>query len=352
MHKSYLTFLKNLNETDWDYSNEIFEKLNSKIPFLKDNYNSSDVNKFIKDYLDYSGKRYLTLETEFNNISPKRPFHVVSNFFVGILIYKYCELEKEMDLLKKNKLDYNTFILLWMLTNFLHDYAELFENEKLVKGRTISTLSGLLSVYDIKNNALSKSSKKIPKPIYDNIEEYFNYRISINKIDHGIHAGLLFFDLLVKNRIEKMKQNTNLDYWHSDLDIQYRHIAQVICVHNIWVNQNEDFYNYPSLAPLNNFKPFSFKEYPFFFLMALVDTIEPIKFFHYNNNPNFLKFEVDIVLKNLEFNFGPKSFSIKLKGDLKSAYISYYKHIYKNTFGWLKLEIKTIEKNSEIVIDF
>jgi hypothetical protein len=352
MHKSYLNCIADLKKSDWDYTHGLFASSTTDLSFLKDSISVNNADDFINEFLLKAGKGYLFEGSQFLKTDKKRPFHVVSNFLIGILIHKLCYSEDEMDLVKNNTPGYSAFQLLWMLTHFLHDYAEVLENEKTIRGKSISTIEGLFSIYDIKNNALSEYSKKIPKSLYDNIEEYFKYRISKNKIDHGIHAGLLFFDLLVKNRIKKKEKSTDDNYWNSNLDMQYRHIAQVICVHNIWVNQNEDFYNYPTLEQLNNFKPFSFKDFPFFFLMALVDTIEPIKFFHYNNNPHFLKFEVDVILKNLEFNFSAKSLSIKLKGSLKSAYISYFKHIYKNTFSWLKIEIKAVEKNSEIILDF
>ena len=80
--------------------------------------------------------------------------------------------------------------------------------------------------------------------LYKNIENYFSYRRFNSKypkkIDHGILAGLFFYDALVRNRISQYnnKNNNNELYFGRELNKVYAQAAGVIATHR-YVSQTK-----------------------------------------------------------------------------------------------------------------
>lgn len=149
------------------------------------------------------------------------------------------------------------------------------------------------------------------------IEKYYVYRKNeMGVFDHGILGGYMLFDNLVKNYVNKMASEPNKTEFIVDdrrCSIEqislFAYMADCIASHNIFFpNQSyEGIYSEYGLNELIKYhKPVKFDSNPLLFLLYLVDSIDPIKYFE---QKTILKY--DEILKSIDIDF-PICNTIKL----------------------------------------
>ena len=279
------TFLKN---KEWKYySEKVFEYDNP----IKNEANSK---KFIKEFIELSEKKENSLqETNFlqkqvENIG-NRATHIVSTFFIGHYIYQKTNFKKQIDAyLKKKVQEWRitsnvTFSFVWFLTCLFHDLGYAIEKYEKVKYPSLKDLKDETGDLD--------KIDGIPNFYGEVYEDYYRYRIKYQNVnDHGITAAYLLYNSLCKIRKVKENENETKLSWEKSLDKVYNFCAWNILAHNIWFCNRSDKntlerYEYYKLNELifedNPIRKKSYKiskeEYPFFFFLCLIDTIEPYK---------------------------------------------------------------------------
>jgi hypothetical protein len=149
--------------------------------------------------------------------------------------------------------------------NLVHDLL-LYNNVEESESRNY-----LKEAYD----EYEESTKKIIDYIPNYFKEAFKGTRSSSgksKIEHGIYSGLILYDALVKNRLEKKDNQLNNQglYWKDDLDKFYGIASFAIAIHNM---------RRKGIVEDSSNLKFSNQNEPYLFLFALADTIEPTKIF-------------------------------------------------------------------------
>ena len=174
---------------------------------------------------------------------------------------------------------------------------------------------------------------------------YFAYRHShrdFKATDHGIYAGVLMFDRLVKNRRIKASQGHNSLFWGKDLEAQYAFAAATIAVHNMWLPSPNAYRTYRKygLNSLIKRQPITFAEAPLLFLLGLVDTIDPVK--------AYSCIEPKFVLKHVCLEFrSERSFAVTVREPLDFA-IMEEKAGYLT--AWLNIEVEIVRQSVIITL--
>lgn len=289
--------ISELNQADWDYYSEIGNRK------LKNPFTSRLSHKrFVTEYFNRSGKNSVL---DFINYIPNKQLnndrtkHTNSIFFLGILIYNKTNLHSDF-LENFNTAEYRRFPFLWFLSCLFHDFGFDIEKDKnAIIG--VNNLDDLKKRYSIENCLLETNPREISKVLFSEIENYFQYRlVDGKKIDHGIFAGLYFYDSLVKNRQNKNYNYESTLFWGKELDEQYSQVATAIAVHNIWLPKADDIkkykkYNLSSLT--KDFKPIKFNDFPLLYILGIVDTIDPMKtYLRKGFTPNEILTSIDLII--------------------------------------------------------
>jgi hypothetical protein len=346
--KSILQQIKELDIKNWYYYYSISEnKLEN--PFD----DRIEHMAFIKKYFQRSGKKEILQKFDVNNFLPLNAPHTNSVFFLGAFLY-YNTIFKDYIDNSLTQQGYRMFPFVWFLITLFHDFGYKYE-EEFDKYKHIETIETLRKELSIKFNLLNyKKLKGISLPLYNSIQKYFLYRrfnsIDSKKIDHGILAGLFFYDALVRNRIRQQNKNkTDKLYFRRELNRIYARAAIVIATHNIWLpnESNSSEYKKFGLGELIGMPPVRLKESPLLILLGIVDTIDPVKIYSNSNQEsidyadildNILIYcdEAKIVLKkseNAKLDFGK---IIEKANDLK---------------GWLDVNIEPSSEKLVIEIN-
>ncbi len=349
-----LTEIKNLKVEDWDYYNR-----NERNGILNNPFdNKSDHLSFIEEYFKRGGKEKIIFDiikhfeeygaeygagSNFNvkDFLRKRAAHSNTVFFIGILLYRNTILKNYIDECFVKDADNRNFLFCWFLTALFHDFGYYYE-KKSSNFRKIIDIETLKKFFKIKYNLLNyKKIKCIHADLYSCIRNYLLYRRfnskHENKIDHGILAGLLLYDALLKNRIEHEKNNDYGLYWGRKLNKFYAQIAAVIATHNIWLPTNEDLEEYKKFGmdSLINMRPLKINESPLLFLLGIVDTIDPVKIYRNYEQPN-------TILNRLLISYTSNQITIA-KADSKGPNLDFSKIIdrTRNLSNWLDVCIKS-----------
>jgi len=290
----------------WNY----YKLVDLPNPFTSPEFSNSKI--FIKEFLDYSNKTkdiYDVLEL----IEPYRNLHIVTDYFLGILIYEnnsrirtYIDRQiKNFTSTDNNSAD-DSFKYFWFLICFYHDVGYYFEKNIKSIG-SLRTLENDLKI----GNKLPKllGVPKLYNSVHDN---YLKYRIEKCKVyDHGIVGGMLIYDRLIKIYNDKKNMNGQNSFlyknliWSESMLNYFQLIASVILTHNIWYkNEKVDTvdeiilykkYNLDKLIISDSKRIITLKRFPLLFLLSLVDSIEPTKRY----GVNFLnKIRFDFSVKN------------------------------------------------------
>ena len=313
------------NEKDWNY----YER--TMINPFEDSFLVKD---FIKEYFNYGGKSMVVAEL-INEMEPMRHSHTVSTFFLGLLLkQKKCPNLEILSLQNDNNFK---FSYLWFIVCLFHDMGYIQENDWMYKYKYRNDSKEYLRQYSkviknkfprrfeyedlgiifcspikfrgalinrehcrneqgiIFNNGINIQKARYTQNTILNYLEYCKMNEAIKHYDHGIVGGLWLYDSLIKNYykqyfIEMKKNNTllfdnfvnteNLHFSTEQWKI-FAYLADCIISHNIWpaTNQTNYLYNICGLEQLTmeNYTSISFQEDPILYLLALSDTLEPIK---------------------------------------------------------------------------
>ncbi|MBK7806966.1 MAG: hypothetical protein IPJ51_11755 [Saprospiraceae bacterium] len=355
MTKTLLEHFKSLEDNDWDYYN-FGDNLTN--PFLRKNCTEKEFKDFIDNYFSSSGKRDGLFQNqrskEYFQLIENRAFHTVSVFYLGILISKHTHLNKKLDIGEVNKPGYPKFPFIWFLTVLFHDFGMYQERNSKIVQKYKST-QDIYYEFSLKYKLLDAEYKlKIPKSLFGNIEKYFKYRLSDNKVDHGVLGGLYMYSKLIETRIMKKREIEIGTYcgnrlnWDDTLDEQYALASSVLCCHNIWLTyecENKyESYKKHELMTLDkaNFKPIKSRDYPLFFLFGLVDTIDPVKAFIKN-------YSLNEIITMMKLKICKRSIRIVNSGLDEEHFDNYVNHISGNLIGWLELKLIRVELNTILI---
>lgn len=116
------------------------------------------------------------------------------------------------------------------------------------------------------------------------------------------------------------------------MENQYKTAANAISIHNIWL-QSENICRQFNLKELINFKPIKFKEFPLFYILAIIDTIEPLKIYKDDDIS-----DIDI-LKSINLEFGRKYIRVMESENSKVDFLPLLKKAV-GLYGWLDVKIE------------
>lgn len=367
------TFYNNIEEIlkdkkKWKYydSLNIEEKLESILEKPKE---------FITSYLKAGGKLPNELNDILNSLDKPCLQHIISIFFLGLILHsKILEIEKSINLFIKKKSeevktkkysDINlTFCYNWFLICFFHDVG--YSRMVKINGNSKIKIFGEIENDNIKNKVINilkdnPCNDSIPKEINKSWWHYLDFKEShINPdiqedIDHGILAGAYFYFMLKNIYQKKIKQfdkkeevvdDANLFWSKKMLERVHKPIAWIIVAHNIWFKnqnyENVDEYKKPGLINLIINKPIiKLDKYPLYFLLSLVDTIDPIKFVTKKKD----KMIISDILKKINFHIDKDILNIEFENNLKSLSKSFFMS-NKNINYWIDLKC---EENGELI---
>ena len=329
----------------WDYYYHIDQQSELANPFQNPVNNHSE---FIKRYFTRGGKSEILNDPIFN-VQPallSHAEHTNSIFFLGAYIYYNTEFRKKLLPDENNPVGYPTFPFLWFLTCLFHDLGYEFEKKPNDTFEKIYDIDSLKRAMALTNDFRDKNLQGTSEVLINSVGKYFLLRrYNDFKIDHGILGGFYLFDRLVKNRIVKNNSNDDGLYWGEELEDQYSIAAATIACHNIWVNQSgyKKAYKDFNLELLAKFDAIKLTEFPFLYLLGIVDTLDPIKAYKGEQLSS-----LDI-FKNLTISSSNTSITI---GNGRTSPLKFHKLLNKaNAFnGWL--DIKTTLDDQTITITF
>lgn len=226
-----------------------------------------------------------------------RAVHMVSLYLLGLKLKDLFEdsIKKEFKNNITGEKDWYDFKYTWFLTCLYHDTASCVEEKNadwtnnadlIISPYTTSIRCSDpgLSIKFRGSNALARN--------------YFNYRKSDGKCEHGIIGGFLLFNRLIDSfqkatkdhDIEKGEIAKNGLQWRKEHIDHFRYIADAIICHNMWTVQSTDTdgvkkYKEHHLEKLiidsksSHDQRLSINDYPLQFMLCLLDTIEPTKRF-------------------------------------------------------------------------
>jgi hypothetical protein len=307
-----------------------------KYPFDFKDVKPEDYNEkakeFIKLYFEAGNKDWALNGTEESN----RQLHSVSTFFLGILLKEafFPELFNSPGGIDNNRQEPD-FLYFWFLTCLYHDMGYAVESNKetyppneLDFDSLVSKVKEILQIQSSSFNLFDEGECSSIYPIAT-IKCYYEYcrnSSDINTINHGIVGGLLLYNRLNENykqvqgyALDESKRTGELfnpdDFVYKGLHYSichkdyYKKAAGVIVDHNIWLADKKTKKKYKKARlselvrePLAIKGPLAIKDPEFLFLLALVDIIEPIKFF-YQHSPacilDSIKIDVDSTKRSL-----------------------------------------------------
>jgi len=303
--------LKALPKKEWKY---YYDTLN--IDF--NTFDNNTAYNFIRGTYNIGSKdKMFDVGFEKSFMAHGKHEHTVVLYFLGCMFKKliHNDLKKHLASFITNVDNWFDFQYTWFLTSLYHDTASVLEQVNWTRNCP-SDIEFYLGKYDVHYN-LYEHRWDIPsmKPYtYSEmlVRNYFKYRAEYcHKIDHGIIAGYILYDRLVKNYDEAWaecsKTNPNKSYddftykglsWRKEHISHFAIIADSIIAHNMWRSENSDHeksvYRDYGLDQLifNIENRVTISNNPLVFFLGLFDTIEPFKRF---NKLDCLK-EVDIHL--------------------------------------------------------
>ena len=358
------------NDNSKKFIQEYFKNGNKELALFLE---PTAARNFITNYFGNGRKDYI-LNNEFEQkdlLPDNRAIHTISGFFLGLLI-ENCLNGRSM--LRVGELVEMPFSYLWFLTFLYHDYGYcIAENDnsflsvprnapiprayntahaseysalRNIKDKlnittspfstyfhrnnsfpNISTYNALIREITIYANrcrtVFCSTGKRINTHRYKSltITRYFNYRINVHKkVDHGIIAGYMFYDRIIKNYVlsylanSDMHKRDNLSHFiYKDRVFRqeqipvFAYIADCIMTHNIWMETEKysNEYREYMLDELmkDTFRKITYEENPILYILCIADTLEPTK--------AYAEIPKEIILNSLDIDYTPQSKQIK-----------------------------------------
>lgn len=249
-------------------------------------FNTDMGRSFINRYLREGDKTEIPIFKYIDLLEVNRINHIISCFLLGVILYDGENFFTKCvnDFLSRiptnrNESIWERFLYIWMLVSLFHDFGYAIESGKepleedlfMLIRRMPNKFRGVPKLY----------SKKV-------IEKYSLYRnCRYRCYDHGVVGGAkLYHDLyLLRNEKEKDYIKRNL-YWGKDIEFDFAIAAWAIVCHNVFYIKETDRYSkcykefgLEELIYDNHARKIKLKNHPIFFLLCLVDSIEPLKTF-------------------------------------------------------------------------
>ena len=209
------------------------------------------------------------------------------------------------------------------------------------------------------NNGTIIARSMYPKSTVFNYLEYCKMNEGINHYDHGIVGGLWLYDSLVKNyylsyiSLNNPRIDFN-DFYVNDLHFNtnqfsiFAYLADCIISHNMWFATDYgtiELYEKCGLEQLipPHAQPISFDTNPLLFILALADTLEPIK------TCSSLDIAPIDILSNIKCNFSDGC--ILLLFENVAMFTKMANKLY-NLDSWLAINVQIYENDNKIYINF
>lgn len=302
------TDIFNNKEDSWKY----YSCLVLDSPFL----NECSAHRFIKDYLQYSGKFDLYLKTD---LEYSRKSHTVSVFFLGIHLleklqaFYYYDIQNFVDSYKTRVGIKSAFSFYWFLTCLYHDIGYFHEQKKDPRYSNFQKLESTLH-----HKPRIIKDPFIPKILLQSIEKYYNNH---HCFDHGIIGGYKQYDSIINlyqyiNVDGKVPGSANLVLDKSFIPV-FRSIARTISVHNIWfcfeeIESKEKCTQYENngikslIIKKGATNPINFVDHPLLYTLCLADTIDPVKIIHQYAEKNGIEVNFLEILNQVNLDFETK----------------------------------------------
>jgi len=299
-----------------------------------------DISDFIRKYFDYGGKGMVVAEL-INEMEPMRHYHTISTFFIGLLIKKkICptlEIINDADENDNFEFSYLWFLVClfhdmgyvqekdWTYkykyrensNDYIRNYGKGKWRNHRDKGYEFDDLGIVYAVpsivkrmtskckdMDFKksgsylvrfNNEIEISDAMYSRKTILNYLEFCKMDENIRHYDHGIVGGLWLYDSLMKNYnkqfVIKKRTDKNIDFYNFSIPENlhffaeqrniFAYLADCINAYNMWpanegTNQKYKKCKLDELTK-ERFKLIRFRDNPILFILALADTLEPIK---------------------------------------------------------------------------
>lgn len=315
--------------------------------------------QFIIDYFHCRGKSIFQSSELFGYEKSEMLSKSTHSFFVyllGIYFVKNVKenYEKELTYCDFNDLEYfEYFEWLWFMIALYHDAFsanEKKENDTSYKKQVFKILDELYC---------DKNKYTYPKEV---VKAYFEYRKKNNILDHGIFGGLIELERLKENlsKVLDGKSETvsgNMNFNCKDVKV-YNKVADAIISHNVWCVMENDIksaciYRAAGLESLiykkNDKRRLKFSINNLAFLLGLIDSIEPYKFFR----ACYCSKTVQWVLDNIDIEIEKTFITIDVIGEDKTLQC-WYENKLKKMEEWLsvKMDYDTSEKKIKIIYNF
>lgn len=213
------------------------------------------------------------------------------------------------------------------------------------------------------NNGTIITRSMYSKSTIFNYLEYCKMNEEISHYDHGIVGGLWLYDSLVKNYYLSYISLNNPRIDFNDFYIKHLHfdtnqfsifayLADCIISHNMWFatdNETIELYEKCGLEQLipPHAQPIQFDTNPLLFILALADTLEPIK--TCCDPKHELNIEPIEVLNNIECVFNQKHILLQFKND---ELFKIMKDKLDGLENWLAINVQIYENDNKICIEF
>ncbi len=271
-----------------------------------DDFSKGNAYKFIKSTYETGAKdRIFDVGFQESFKDNGKHEHTVALYFLGCLFSELIDAELK-DYLSKFIKDtsWYSFLYTWFLTCLYHDTAAVIEKAEWSHGCP-SNLDFYLCKYNVTHNVFEQEWDEPGKGPYtypeNLVKNYFTYRVEQrHSIDHGIIAGYLLYDRLIKNydeawskyKIESKDEKKNYNNfthkalcWRKEQHAHFAIVADAIIAHNIWLSADTDtsqeIYRQYGLDTLiyDEKNKINISKNPLLFFLCLLDTIEPVKRF-------------------------------------------------------------------------
>ena len=392
--------MKNLYQTMSDYFKNNPMDWNYYLNELELPKNINDARNFIKDFFAYGGKSYLI-----HDIMPKcnqlRINHTLSVFFIGLLIKKSSY--HDLKIIDDNQDEIFEFNYLWFLVSLFHDmgyvqeedwkykfeYRKKSNNFKIIMKNhdfpinsfriyhnynayydlgiiypapcyfRINPIMPTYKVSFMKNNTyytdkiIFNNGTIITRSMYHkstifNYLEYCKINEDINHYDHGIVGGLWLYDSLVKKYIDFNNFYVNNLHFNINQFPVFAYLSDCIISHNMWFATDDEtieLYEKCGLEQLipPHAQPIQFDNNPLLFILALADTLEPIK------TCSSLDIAPIDILNNIKCNFSDGCILLLFEN---VAMFTKMANKLNDLDSWLAINVQIYENDNKICINF
>lgn len=193
------------------------------------------------------------------------------------------------------------------------------------------------------------------------ITRYMNYCINTrHRVDHGIVGGFLFYDRMIKNYMlaylasnEETASTQNLSDFHyrnrhfckEQLTI-FSYISDCILSHNIFKqapNTRALYEEYQLIDLLEeNYKTITFESNPLLYILAISDTLEPIKAYQQCN----ANLSAQIIADAIDIEYIPGTRQLRFSSTSDDVDIALLHHKAMGLMDWTSAQCSNLENDS------